>query len=404
MTGNQPVFITPTSRIARNRWRMAWLSALLVVTGCGQEPQFRLNAVHRLTLEKEFLSGERIPEPQIRQMGDTLTALFGTPDQPWFPAGYESLVSREHLQRASGPVSGEHAARGRGLYREHCAHCHGISGDGDGPTAPFLNPYPRDFRLGKFKFKSTKMYRPPTDEDLRRVLIRGIAGTAMPSFHTLSEQDLDALVDYVKYLSIRGQVERALLEELIRLEQDESLIMAKGNNDSDDYDYSLELILEKVASIIGKWQAAESQVVPVAPLPNFSGARNRLTMAGKRLFFGQANCVQCHGETGVGDGQTENYDDWTNEWLKRGNVDPNRPEEVGEFIAAGALPPRKIRPRNLRNLVFRGGSRPEDLFRRIRAGIEGTSMPAAPTLSDAEVWSIVAYLLELPFEKITKER
>ena len=29
------------------------------------------------------------------------------------------------------------------LYREHCAHCHGISGDGVGPTAVFLNPYPR---------------------------------------------------------------------------------------------------------------------------------------------------------------------------------------------------------------------------------------------------------------------
>ena len=113
--------------------------------------------------------------------------------------------------------------------------------------------------------------------------------------------------------------------------------------------------------------------------------------------------MQCHGETGIGDGQTENYDDWTNEWLKRANVDPNKPEQVNPFLQAGALPPRKIRPRNLRDLVFRGGSHPNDLYRRVKAGIEGSNMPAAPALSDVEIWSLVAYLIELPYESIIKE-
>ena len=378
---------------------------ILWQTGCASEPQFRLNAVHKLTVEKEFLNGEKIPEVQIQQLGNTLTALFGTPGEPHFPAGHESLIDLEKLQRAAGPVSGDAVSSGRGLYRKHCAHCHGISGDGAGPTAPSLNPYPRDFRLGKFKFKSTKMYRPPTDEDLRRVLQRGIAGTAMPSFALLTDDEIDALVDYVKYLSIRGQVERVLLEELTRLEEGEELLPAKDPANPDDYDYALELVMEKVDSIIRKWSKAESQIVPIAGFPrNFSSARGRLSYYGQVLFSGKANCVQCHGETGVGDGQTENFDDWTNEWLKRGNVDPYNRKEVQQYIDAGAMKPRRIRPRNLRNTVFRGGSHPDDLYRRIKAGIEGTNMPAAPALSDDEIWAIVAHLLELPFEKATEDR
>jgi hypothetical protein len=44
---------------------------------------------------------------------------------------------------------------GYSLYRLHCLHCHGVSGAGDGPTAPFLYPRPRDYRKGLFKFTST---------------------------------------------------------------------------------------------------------------------------------------------------------------------------------------------------------------------------------------------------------
>ena len=378
------------------------LSALLFA-GCGSEPQFRLNAVHKLTLETEFQDGEPLPEQHIQQVGNLLTAFFGTPDQPHFPAGHESLVDLQRLNRAAGSVPSD-LSTGRGLYRKHCSHCHGITGDGVGPTAASLNPYPRDFRLGKFKFKSTKMYRPPTDGDIRRVLERGIAGTAMPSFALLPEDQIDALVDYVKYLSIRGQVERALLEELTNLEEGEDLLPPKTDANQEDYEYALELVMELVDPILNKWTNAESKVVPLNGLPDdFQQRMNFYSDAGKLLFFGKANCVQCHGETGIGDGQTENYDDWTNEWLKRANVDPHKREQVQPFLEAGALLPRKIRPRNLRELVFRGGSQPADLYRRVKAGIEGSNMPAAPTLSDGEVWALVAYLIELPYETFFSE-
>ena len=113
---------------------------------------------------------------------------------------------------AAGPVWSDQAGGKHGLYRRHCAHCHGISGDGHGPTAAILNPYPRDYRPGVFKFKSTYTAAEPTDDDLHRCLHDGVPGTAMPSFALLPPDEVDALVEYVKYLSMRGQMETALGE------------------------------------------------------------------------------------------------------------------------------------------------------------------------------------------------
>ena len=76
-----------------------------------------------------------------------------------------------------------------------------------------MNPYPRDYRQGAFKFKSTARADKPTTDDLRRILRDGIAGTAMPSFLLLPDDEIDALIEYVKYLSYRGQTERWLSDQ-----------------------------------------------------------------------------------------------------------------------------------------------------------------------------------------------
>ena len=104
------------------------------------------------------------------------------------PAGAEmDFVDVGNLVMAAGPVTSTRLSgdvddatstrnEGRGLYRQHCVHCHGINGDGKGPTAAFLKPYPRDFTMGKFKFNSTRVGAPSTHDDLRRVLMNGING------------------------------------------------------------------------------------------------------------------------------------------------------------------------------------------------------------------------------------
>ena len=116
------------------------------------------------------------------------------------------------LKAAAGPIGGDAEGNQWGLFRRHCAGCHGISGDGAGPAAAVLDPYPRDFRNGVFKYTSTAGGAKPLREDLLRTLQQGIPGTAMPSFRKLPGEQLDTLLEYVKYLAIRGETELSLLQ------------------------------------------------------------------------------------------------------------------------------------------------------------------------------------------------
>jgi hypothetical protein len=106
----------------------------------------------------------------------------------------------------------------------------------------------------------------------------------------------------------------------------------------------------------------------------------------------------------MGDGETANYDDWTKDWINSVGVDPTIKSTYEDFLAAGALKPRPSRPRNLRLPVYRGGGRPQDLFLRIRNGIEGSLMPSNGVISDDDVWALVAYVKWLPFEKAGQEK
>ncbi len=63
--------------------------------------------------------------------------------------------------------------------------------------------------------------------------------------------------------------------------------------------------------------------------------------------------------------------------------------------------PRNIRPRNLRQGVYRGGQRPLDLYWRIRNGIEGTPMPGNDKLKPEDIWHLVNYVQSLPYEPIS---
>jgi mono/diheme cytochrome c family protein len=117
------------------------------------------------------------------------------------------------------------------------------------------------------------------------------------------------------------------------------------------------------------------------------------------LFYGaKANCVKCHGPSGLGDGQNTDYDEWTKLFTEYAKT-----HEELQPAAVGVLPPRNAQPRNLRLGVYRGGRRPLDLFRRIYAGINGAPMPETrATLSPQEIWQLVDYVRSLPFEPASR--
>jgi mono/diheme cytochrome c family protein len=385
----------------------------LLATGCSKSdsPQFHLNMV--------AIADAQIPPDQRQELANVLEALYGTPDEPFVLS--DTSLDLKKLQVAAGPVRSDQFGRETGLYRRHCGHCHGTTGDGQGPTAMVLNPYPRDYRQGKFKFKSTERAAKPTEYDLEMVVRHGVPGTAMPSFDLLPDAQINALVEYVKYLSMRGQTEIDLINALTALGEGERLETTRAV-----------LVDEIVKPIAENWRTASEKIVQPEKRSIADVAAS--VAKGRELFYGTAaNCVKCHGPSALGDGQTNDYDDWTkplvemakrledqqksiNENSEMSSADRSQAEAQIAFahsvLQTDALPPRNAIPRNLRQGIYRGGRRPLDIYRRMYAGINGVPMPgvgpatpgAQGTLKNEEIWNLVDYVLSLPYEPISEPR
>lgn len=388
----------------------AALLSICTVVGCGAPVAFYSSNL--AYIRKNETEETRFTAQQKRDVTTILEAMFGTPDAPFLPTGGETgiteVVRPELLSLAAGPVATDEQGRPTGLYRQHCGHCHGTTGNGLGPTAPFLNPYPRDYRKGSYKFKSTPIGTRPTHDDLKRVILNGIQGTAMPSFKLLPDVEVEALVNYVKFLGIRGEVERALIEETKELEEGERLIDPENPAALNAF-----VIDEVLAETVAKWRDASVGITPIPKRPTMNAVEHLASVRrGKDLFYGAvANCVKCHGESQLGDGQTTDYDEWAKDFFDWSQTGDKKvwEQKRAEYEVLTQLKLRNILPRNLRQGVYRGGNRPVDIFWRIHNGIEGSPMPAAMLrpegappdakgLSPNDIWDIVNYVQSLPFE------
>ncbi len=265
--------------------------------GCSpNEIAFRTNELQVASLSADLGDREIADLAQLAQ--DQVNELFGTPDSPKWPAGIESAVDLDKVKRAAGPVGRDKFKVESGLFRKHCIQCHGTTGDGMGPASALLAPYPRDFRRGTFKFKSTPIGKKPTHSDLVRTLENGVPGTAMPAFGTLNRssefsEDVDALAHYVRFLSIRGEVERRLIVALVNDEK-------PGN------------LASQIASNVAlSWVSAESSVV--LP-PSFRDAwmsvydRHEASERGKEIFLSELTaCSKCHGNVRTETSKDQRY-------------------------------------------------------------------------------------------------
>ncbi|TDR37727.1 high-affinity iron transporter [Tahibacter aquaticus] len=77
-------------------------------------------------------------------------------------------------------------ARAEALYATQCSSCHGLTGRADGPAAAALTPPP-------VAFTDAARARERSVFALYQVISQGVAGTAMPAFTTLSDDDRWAL-------------------------------------------------------------------------------------------------------------------------------------------------------------------------------------------------------------------
>jgi len=234
---------------------------------------------------------------------------------------------------------------GAQVFAQQCAYCHGANGDGRGSVV--LNPPARYFGRDKFKFGTTTANTAresiPSDDDLLRLLHRGIPGSAMPSFDSLPREVKLAAIERVRHLARQGLVDRQV---------------EKARKNDDD------LEPEKFAGTA----AAQSVVGPALAIPAI--APGTLEAAGRGKLVYVKLCASCHGPEGKGDGPQVKD-------LKNDDGTPNT-------------------PRDLTRGLYKAGGEPEQLYARIMLGIPGTPMPASNTQPQAEIFDLIAYLRSLP--------
>lgn len=127
----------------------------------------------------------------------------------WFAFSAVTVLLVGAAAGLAQPNSGAPPTDVKAIYDKSCASCHGADGRGHGPAADALNPKPRDFTRGWYKFRSTASGSLPTDDDLYRTIEGGLTGTSMLGWKSiLSEPEMRALVVYVKQFSPRFAGER----------------------------------------------------------------------------------------------------------------------------------------------------------------------------------------------------
>jgi mono/diheme cytochrome c family protein len=240
----------------------------------------------------------------------------------------------------------------------------------------------------------------------------------MPSFNLLKTQELEALIDYVIYLTARGETQRQLLEKVayeLDYEQGERLFARElKSSDPETWKQQYEPLENLAAAKLSRWSGIEESLPsPQADVPIWSrvdstdGVGQQQLMdsinRGRELFTSEvASCSKCHAIDASGQGTPRDYDDWTKDWTTRVGLNPADKNAIRPLLRSGALKPVPLAPRNLQLGVFRGGGQPEELYLRIVHGIEGTPMPAVALrpavqqgLTTAQVWDLVNYICSL---------
>lgn len=236
-------------------------------------------------------------------------------------AGCLSLAAGARAAEVLGLPDFNVYMQGKYVYERNCMVCHGVRGDGAGEMSPNLQPRPRSFREGLFKFRTTPFGTLPTVDDLQHTIRHGLAGTGMGMFTHLPESDLQAVIAYVQSFSRR-------------------------------------------------WRKPENYAEPMqlpAPPEWFQDESRKAekVAAGGALFL--QHCATCHG-----------------------------PEADGRGPAVAALRDvwnQPAKPADLREPHLRCGSRPEDMYRLLATGMNGTPMISFESLLTPEQrWAIVAWV------------
>ena len=262
--------------------------------------------------------------------------------------GCRSLADRVTFDRpmrlGGQEVSAEVLNQGREHYVQNCYACHGMTGKGNGPASHYYRPPPRDLTKGLYKFGGV-VDGLPHDDDLVRIIQRGLAGTPMLAWN-IPDAELNPIIQYVKSLSSVWQ-EADELGRQIPLDTD-------------------------------TWQDSEAAVA-----------------RGKLIYHGLASCQQCHPAYATQQEMVDASKAVGNRALTQFRAQPFQSETKESQYEADGKKMVIMPPDFLFNEV-RSGHDVRDLYRVISAGIPGTAMPTwYDALPAADVWAMAYYVRSL---------
>ena len=111
-----------------------------------------------------------------------------TAEQRWNVVAYVNALRTTHAQQLEG----------EGLFTQRCASCHGVGGAGDGALARSLTKLPPE--IGTVAWQAEH-----SDQQIATVVKEGLAGSAMPPSHDLSDAQAASVVAYVRTLPVKDR-------------------------------------------------------------------------------------------------------------------------------------------------------------------------------------------------------
>lgn len=158
--------------------------------GKGKTADFLLPAA--ANLKRRFVSPSEAYSVLNRGvLGSAMPSFREMPEKDlWALALYVAELGDEHQKRVLSQkesLSTSEINKGKTLFEQRCATCHGAKGAGDGVVATGLNPRPKDFTRRVFE----RQY-------FAEILKKGVPGSAMMPFADISDADVNSLAIYLE--------------------------------------------------------------------------------------------------------------------------------------------------------------------------------------------------------------
>lgn len=251
-------------------------------------------------------------------------------------------------------VSAKQLNLGKRVYMENCYACHGTNGAGDGPGSLGLVPPPRNFKQGLFKFGNVVSGGLPTDEDLYRIISKGLHGTAMLPW----DLERDSIMAAVQYLKTFAP---------------------------------------------DVWEGEDKELGNVMKLtkdPYGLAHKESAIRRGENVYHIEANCQSCHRAYVTYDEYSKLNEEVNGDPIPRDEVEENFYElklQESEYVYDG--PEEKVVkfiPPDFTWHKIKSAQTVPEMFLRLKSGVGGTTMPSwHEVLSDDDIWAVSHYVMHL---------